>query len=397
MKKTISLLLALVLCLSLCACGASGKANPSDAFMDSGNTASQDDNNEMIEFENTIVADDMDVTIELVNFHTKEYDWVEGKQQEKIVTFRFTNKTDQQLFLNADNFYLDNEKAYVCMEDGTVSLEAGRAGKYSFIVAENTSPEHTALRSLDELYKLEGTFSGYTKYGDSHKDLEISFSISKAMNGEVTAMASPDLEKYGEVVAALEKNVWYFNGGADNVMNAITFSESAATISQVSYDGNGKHEGAVNAYPYTLDDNTITVTLADGSPLEIPYTRSGDSVILDGGRYMAPDDIVSGLQGFWTLENNGSIHYVHIEGNTITSEKASAAANGASGDYYWYGGEGYSASYQLNFGGFDTTMRHGKEWFFNVIDGKATLIHYDKVCSPAEITELPGEKGYSFK
>lgn len=365
--------------------------------MDSGNTASQDDNNEMIEFENTIVADDMDVTIELVNFHTKEYDWVEGKQQEKIVTFRFTNKTDQQLFLNADNFYLDNEKAYVCMEDGTVSLEAGRAGKYSFIVAENTSPEHTALRSLDELYKLEGTFSGYTKYGDSHKDLEISFSISKAMNGEVTAMASPDLEKYGEVVAALEKNVWYFNGGADNVMNAITFSESAATISQVSYDGNGKHEGAVNAYPYTLDDNTITVTLADGSPLVIPYTRSGDGVVLGEGSYMTPDDIVSGLQGFWTLENNGSIHYVHIEGNTITSEKASAAANGARGDYYWYGGEGYSASYQLNFGGFDTTMRHGKEWFFNVIDGKATLIYYGEVCSPAEITELPGEKGYSFK
>ena len=97
MKKSIAMLLALVLCLSLCACGASGKANPFDAFMDSGNTASQDDNNEMIEFENTVVADDMDVTIELVNFHTKEYDWVEGKQQEKIVTFRFTNKTDQQL------------------------------------------------------------------------------------------------------------------------------------------------------------------------------------------------------------------------------------------------------------------------------------------------------------
>ena len=153
----------------------------------------------------------------------------------------------------------------------------------------------------------------------------------------------------------------------------------------------------MNAYPYTLDDNTITVTLADGSPLEIPYTRSGDGVVLGEGSYMTPDDIVSGLQGFWTLENNGSIHYVHIEGNTITSEKASAAANGASGDYYWYGGEGYSASYQLNFGGFDTTMRYGKEWFFNVIDGKATLIHYDKVCSPAEISELPGEKGYSFK
>ena len=397
MKKSIALLLALVLCLSLCACGASGKTNPTDVSMDSGNTASQDSNNEMIEFENIIVADDMDVTIELVNFHTKEYNWTTGMQQEKIVTFRFTNKTDQQLSLHSGNFYLDNEKAYVCMEDGNVSLEAGRAGKYSFIVAENTAPEHTALKSLDELYKLEGTFSGRIEYDSSRKDVDISFSIPKAINGEVTAMASPDLEKYGEVVAALAKNVWYFTGGADNVMTAITFSDSAASISQVSYDGNGKHEGAINAYPYTLDDNTITVTLADGSPLAIPYTRSGDSVILDGGRYMTPDDIVSGLQGFWTLEDNGSIHYVHIEGDTITSEKASAASNGAPGDYYWYGGEGYSASYQLNFGGFDTTMRHGKEWFFNVIDGKATLIRYGKVCSPAEISELPGEKGYSFK
>lgn len=393
MKKAISLLLALVLCLSLCACGSSGQTNT---------PAASQDNNEMIEFEDIIVADDMNVTIELVNFYVEEYNWTEGKQQEKIVTFRFTNKTEQELLLNPGNFYLNNEKTYVSMENGSVSLEAGRAGKYSFLVAEDTSPEHTALKSLEELYNLEGTFSGLIINGDPYKNkiLDVSFSIPKAMNGEVSVMAAPDLEKYGEVVTALTKNAWYFNGGADTVMNSISFSDSTATIAQVSYDGNGKHDGATNTYAYTLNDNTIIVTLADGSPLEIPYTYSGNSIILDGG-YLTPDDVVSGLQGFWTLNDKSnyghSLHYVYIDGNTITSEKASAALNGAAGDYYWYGGDGYSASYQLDFGSFDTTMRHGSEWFFNVIDGKATLLHYNMVCSPADISKLPGENGYSFK
>ena len=59
MKKWIVLLLAAVMCLSLCACGASGKTNFSDA------------SNGIIEFENTIVADDVNVTIELVNFYPR--------------------------------------------------------------------------------------------------------------------------------------------------------------------------------------------------------------------------------------------------------------------------------------------------------------------------------------
>lgn len=239
-------------------------------------------------------------------------------------------------------------------------------------------------------------------YGDPYKSksLDVSFSIPKAINGEVSAIAAPNLEQYGEVVAALTKDTWYFNGGADSVMNSITFSDSSATIAQISYDGNRKHEGAVNTYAYTLDDNAITVTLADGSPLAIPYILSGDDVILDGGSYLTPDDIIAGLQGFWTLDDNitfgHSIYYVCIIGDTITSESASAALNAAPGSYYWYGGDGYSASFQLNFGGFDTSMMHGDDWFFNVIDGNAVLLHFDRMCSRTDITKLPGKNGYSF-
>ena len=134
--------------------------------------------------------------------------------------------------------------------------------------------------------------------------------------------------------------------------------------------------------------------------IDIPYILSGDDVILDGGSYLTPDDIVSGLQGFWTLDDNitfgHSIYYVCIIGDTITSESASAALNAAPGSYYWYGGDGYSASFQLNFGGFDTSMMHGDDWFFNVIDSNAVLLHFDRVCSRTDITKLPGKNGYSF-
>ena len=189
MKKLIALLLAAVMCLSLCACGASGKTNSSDTSMNSGNTASQNGNNEMIEFENTVVADDANVTIELVNFYTEEINWGTSTQQEKIVTFRFTNKTGQSIALDPRDFYINNEKAYFCPQEGqgSVILEAGRAGKYSYIIAEDTSPEHTALKSLDELYELEGAFFGTIEYEGSYKYLDdISFSIPKAMNGEIT-------------------------------------------------------------------------------------------------------------------------------------------------------------------------------------------------------------------
>ena len=217
MNKAISLLLALVMCLSLCACGSSEQKDTAPA--------TSQPNNDIIEFEDILVADDINVTIELVNFYVEQVNWVSSNQAEKLVTFRFTNKTDQELILNPDNFYLNNEKMFVLSMDGGVSLESGRSGKYSFMVAEDTSPEHTALKSLENLYNLEGSFSGVIDYGDPYKSksLDVSFSIPKAINGEVSAIAAPNLEQYGEVVAALTKDTWYFNGGADSVMISITF------------------------------------------------------------------------------------------------------------------------------------------------------------------------------
>lgn len=82
---------------------------------------------------------------------------------------------------------------------------------------------------------------------------------------------------------------------------------------------------------------------------------------------------------------------IYIEDNKITHENAALAYN-TSNDYYYYGP--YSGEYKLNFGGFETSVKNGDDFFFNIIDGKVSLLYYDHVCTESD--GLPGEDGYTF-
>lgn len=206
---------------------------------------------------------------------------------------------------------------------------------------------------------------------------------------------------YSEVKTALAEGTWYFNGGSDTVLNNISFSEEEATIGQVYYDGNGKHDNGSAAYSYALDDENITVTMADENELKIPYTLDNGAVKLGSGDYYIIEEIDAGLQGYWKMRKSEVLlgmkseneKNIYINDGKVISEKASLAMGSDSGEYYYYGP--YEGTYTLNFGGFDTDMSHGNEWFFNIIDGKVTLLNYDTVCTPSD--KLPGENGYSFK
>lgn len=207
------------------------------------------------------------------------------------------------------------------------------------------------------------------------------------------------LQQYGDVVNALDGNTWYFNGGSDTILNSISFADGGATIAQVSFDGNGSHDNGSNTYSYTLDDANITVTLNDGSNLTIAYTISDGAITLGENEYFSPEEVDAGLQGFWTESGSsvlgGSNEYnIQIDNGNISSESASEAIGYGNGAYYYYGP--YTGTYTLNFGGFDTDMYHGKDYFFNIIDGEVKLLHFDTVCSRSDITQFPGEDGYSF-
>ena len=189
MKKLFSLLLVVTMILSLCACGTN----------DNNSVAKKDENgNEIIEFTDIILVDDDTVTIELVNFFSKDVNWSEGKQNEKCVTFRTTNKTNHEITINPGNFYLNDEEAYVCMIDGSMCPAPGKSGKYSFYVGYEDTPEHRALESLDVLYNLEGSFDILNVYEDSNKNnsYEPEFSIKSALNAEDTKSKQEEIEIY---------------------------------------------------------------------------------------------------------------------------------------------------------------------------------------------------------
>lgn len=198
-------------------------------------------------------------------------------------------------------------------------------------------------------------------------------------------------EKYKDVIAALSKETWYFNGGSDTVLNSISFTDSEATIAQVYYDGNGIHDNGSNSGDYVIEDDKISVTVADGSTIEIDYSIEGDKISLGKGEYLTTTEVDAGIQGYWILEDDTfgkHINEIHLDNGNVTSESAAAAYD--EDGYFYYGPD--NGTYTINFGGLNTDMRHGGEWFWNIINGSPTMLHYGGVCSKTD--KLMGEEGF---
>lgn len=216
MKKAISMLLVLALCLSLCACGksTSSKSNANVAqnavndFTPT-QTESVNANDSLIEFENVVLVDNDTVKIELVNFYAEDVDWYSDVQNEKYITVKATNKSNHDIALNPGNFYLGDEAVVAFIITGSIAPAPGKSGNYTFMIKYNTSPESTALDSLEELYALEGSFDGLNIYEDSSKNtwLSVNFNIQSAINGEIItddadALAKDDvLYEIGDTVS----------------------------------------------------------------------------------------------------------------------------------------------------------------------------------------------------
>ncbi len=254
-------------------------------------------------------------------------------------------------------------------------------------VTECDYKQASALLDAGEYEAAIAIFETIRDYGDSSEKLDL---------------AAQELmrEKYGNVLDALDGNAWYFNGGADTILNRISFSGGTATIAQVYFDGNGKHDNGSADHPFTVNDRYVVVSLADGSELQIAYAFLGDTFMLGDKEYFTIEEIDAGLQGYWNMRNAETIlgmktatdKNIYINNGNLKSESASLKAGSRTGEYYYYGP--YSGTYKLNFGGFDTDMSHGSEWFFNIIGGKVTLLNYDHVCTPS--SKLPGQYGYKF-
>lgn len=237
------------------------------------------------------------------------------------------------------------------------------------------------------------------QFGNNTKASVTSFqeSVGLTATGDADSVTLEIL--YGEYVepevdveAALQEQTWLFNGGENTILNGISFSDNVATVAQVYFDGNGKHDNDSTACAYKVSEGTITLTMVDGTEMEIPYEVKNGQLCLNNGEWMTISEVKAGLQGNWEcryLDDFTKLSFEYratIAGDTFSNENANS--NG-----YYFGP--YEGAYTLNFGGFDADFMHSRDWYYNIIDGEVVLLHYERILSRAE-QGLKGQYGYSF-
>lgn len=204
MKKIISLVLVLAICLSFCACGKSDactcdcpqcalceqKAHSHETVnvsMDAlGTTVEQDHNGNKIVFpEPVLLAEDNKVRIELVSFVQEESPW---KDIGKYVSLKFTNYADYEIGVRLENLAVNNESADASYRESPNILP----GETTTYFIEIRDAFNHALDSLDQLYALKGRFevlrrTGTNSYTNAY---EIPFSIPDALNNRSDGTSS---------------------------------------------------------------------------------------------------------------------------------------------------------------------------------------------------------------
>lgn len=300
MKKILSLVLALVICLSLCACGKSDgcscdcaqcadceKKTQSAEIADASHpndipeAAAQNDN--VIEFETPIVvAEDNNLRVEVVKFFQdyRTFDVhgypsnadaaTDGATLEKYVVFKFCNKTDHALRIELKEFYLGSDSAFSANAYISERVSAGKNALREYIV--QTSEKET-LKSMEELKSMDGDFYVWHVGDDdvSRDRYRLKFSIPNGMpNSSSAAPVSKNPDAWNQFRDYLKAR-----GPVTVVTNneygqtQITIEENAGTI-QISRMGEGTiNSGKVYFYGlystrFDLPANAKTVHVQEG-------------------------------------------------------------------------------------------------------------------------------------
>lgn len=191
MKKTIALLLAFVMCLSLCACGGSKQTS-------NGNTSVSvtipvvypGTGGDKIDLDDLVLAEDDKVKISIVEFYTNKMISAGNSDGGKCATFKIENKTDYEMSVWLTP-YLNNETLEVVFVDGnSTAVEAGRVGRMGFSFTYGSYPNWTDLESLEDLYDLEFTFELQIGPGTANFEKhKVNCSVAAAMNGGDNSVA----------------------------------------------------------------------------------------------------------------------------------------------------------------------------------------------------------------
>ena len=143
--------------------------------------------NKKTEFTDTILLDNEYVTVELTQFFEKKVNWAGREPQiEKYITLKVHNNSDKEYLFNLQDAYIKDESVIASMQDGNSGPAPGKTKTYTYDIYYNTSPDPTALDSLEDLYTL---------------DAKIQISISDGDKDEAVAVAKAFYEDGFKVIA----------------------------------------------------------------------------------------------------------------------------------------------------------------------------------------------------
>lgn len=183
MKKVLAALLAMALCLSVCACG----AEPEEGMQSTGSAqtapAEESKDSGKISFDDLVLAEDAYVKIVLVEFFETEINMADGVHLEKCIALKIENKTDRNLVFML-NACIHNESVTPMILRSSNSVGAGQIGDVYYFFDRGTSPNLVPLDTLEELYGLELSFDCYFGDGPDMQKHQISCTVEAAMNGE---------------------------------------------------------------------------------------------------------------------------------------------------------------------------------------------------------------------
>lgn len=180
MKKALSLILVLTVCLTLGACGKSKVVN------EAANTGDGKDGNKIVFPSPVLLVENEAVRVELVGFNQKDSTVKGVTTTKKYIALKIHNKASYEIMLKLENLAVNDEEVK-CLYQGTNT-------EYPRILAGDTTTYHieispifdTALDSMEDLYELKGRvkvgeYIKYQGHDGFQNPAELYFSVADAI------------------------------------------------------------------------------------------------------------------------------------------------------------------------------------------------------------------------
>lgn len=252
MKKIVSLVLILAICLSLCACGKSDictcdctqcadcekKKLSQEPTVDSDSVVMQEENSKKkVELpEPILLAEDQNIRVELVGFFEEDSPY---KHLGRFVTMRYTNKADYEIGVRLENLAIEGSAIDCAFYSSSPDLLPGETTSYHCEILDSF---HNALDSIDQFYTLKGRFKVMRRTGESHyaDAYELPFSVENALNGanNTGASISDNSDSWKQFRDYLIERgpVTVITDNTEDIKNQVTIEVNTGII-KISYQG----------------------------------------------------------------------------------------------------------------------------------------------------------------